>query len=71
MKLQVLVHGIYVIKNIMCNPRYDAHELRVMQLPLGAKDTKQSKENCEIQEIQERNRICLLQITLFNLQNPS
>lgn len=30
MKLQVLVHGIDVIKNIMCNPWNDTHKLRIM-----------------------------------------
>lgn len=33
-KLQVFIHGIDVIKDVMCNSRNDSHELRVVQLPL-------------------------------------
>lgn len=34
MKLQVFIHGIDVIKDVMCNSWNDSHELRVVQLPL-------------------------------------
>lgn len=34
MKLQVLIHRINMVKDIMCNPWDDPHELRIMQLPL-------------------------------------
>lgn len=33
-KLQVLIHGIDVVEDVMRDPRDDPHELRVMQLPL-------------------------------------
>lgn len=33
-KLQVFIHGIYMVKDVVCNPWDDPHELRVMQLPL-------------------------------------
>lgn len=33
-KLQVFIHGIDVIKDVMCNSWNDSHELRVVQLPL-------------------------------------
>ena len=38
MKLQVFIHGIDVIKDVMCNSRNDSHELRVVQLPLRAQN---------------------------------
>lgn len=34
MKLQVFIHGIDVIKDVMCNSWNDSHELRVVQLSL-------------------------------------
>lgn len=33
-KLQVLIHGVDMVKDVVCNPGDDPHELRVMQLPL-------------------------------------
>jgi len=38
MKLQVFIHGIDVIKDVMCNSRNDSHELRVVQLPLRTRN---------------------------------
>lgn len=39
-KLQVFVHGIDVVKDVVCDPRDDPHELWVMQLPLVGEKCK-------------------------------
>lgn len=33
-KLQVFIHGIDMVEDVMCDPWYNAHELRVMKLSL-------------------------------------
>lgn len=35
MELQVLVHGVDVVKDVMGDAGDDAHQLGVMELPLG------------------------------------
>lgn len=51
MKLQVFIHGIDMVKDIVCDPRDDPHELRVMELPLGSEVTnkvvKEHQETCQ------------------------
>lgn len=33
-ELQIFIHGIDMVKDVMCDPWNDAHELRVVELPL-------------------------------------
>lgn len=56
MKLQVFIHGIDVIKDVMCNSRNDSHELRVVQLPLRTQTQTVNLES--LAQVPERSEPC-------------
>lgn len=46
MKLQVFIHGINMVKDVVRDPRDNPHELRVMQLPLVGEKHNTGANEC-------------------------